>query len=54
VHSKEQIRAWSESGGRSRLQHSQLGLNSSIVIQSDVPHAHPAREGWHWRAAFAM
>jgi hypothetical protein len=32
VHSNEQIRASSESGGRSRPQHSQLGLNSSILV----------------------
>ena len=32
VHSKVQIRASIESGGKSLLQHSQLGLNSSMVI----------------------
>jgi len=32
VHSKEQIRASSEAGGKSRSQHSQFGLNSSIVF----------------------
>jgi hypothetical protein len=31
VHSYEQIRASGESGGKSRSQHSQLGLNSSIL-----------------------
>ena len=31
VHSKEQIRASVESGGRSALQHSQLGLNWSMA-----------------------
>jgi hypothetical protein len=35
VHSKEQIRASGESGGKSRSQHSQLGLNSSIVTCSN-------------------
>jgi hypothetical protein len=34
VHSYEQIRASGESGGKSRSQHSQLGLNSSILVQS--------------------
>jgi hypothetical protein len=32
VHSNEQIVASAESGGRSRSQHSQLGLSESIVI----------------------
>ena len=32
VHSKEQMRATTESGGRSALQHSQLGLSSSIAF----------------------
>jgi len=32
VHSKEQIRASSEAGGKSRSQHSQFGRNSSIVF----------------------
>jgi hypothetical protein len=32
VHSKEQMRATAESGGRSALQHSQLGLSSSIAF----------------------
>jgi hypothetical protein len=32
VHSKEQIRASGEAGGKSRSQHSQFGLNSSIVV----------------------
>jgi hypothetical protein len=32
VHSKEQMRAMAESGGRSALQHSQLGLSSSIAV----------------------
>jgi hypothetical protein len=32
VHSNEQIRASSEAGGKSRSQHSQFGLNSSIVV----------------------
>jgi hypothetical protein len=32
VHSKEQMRAMAESGGRSTLQHSQLGLSSSIAF----------------------
>jgi hypothetical protein len=31
VHSKEQIIASGASGGRSRLQHSQLGLSSSMM-----------------------
>jgi hypothetical protein len=31
VHSNEQIRASCESGGRSRSQHSQLGLSFSIA-----------------------
>jgi hypothetical protein len=35
VHSKEQIRASSEAGGKSRSQHSQFGLNSSIVVLSE-------------------
>jgi hypothetical protein len=35
VHSKEQIRASGESVGKSRSQHSQLGLNSSIVTQPE-------------------
>jgi hypothetical protein len=35
VHSKEQIRASGEPGGRSRSQHSQLGLNSSIVVRPE-------------------
>jgi hypothetical protein len=34
VHSLEQIRASSEWGGKSRSQHSQLGLSSSILVQS--------------------
>ena len=34
VHSKVQIIASSEEGGRSLSQHSQFGLNSSINIQS--------------------
>jgi hypothetical protein len=34
VHSYEQFRASGESGGKSRSQHSQLGLNSSILVQS--------------------
>jgi hypothetical protein len=32
VHSKEQIIAWVESGGRSRSQHSQFGRSSSIFV----------------------
>lgn len=32
VHSKEQMRATAESGGRSALQHSQLGLSSSMAF----------------------
>jgi hypothetical protein len=32
VHSNEQIRARSDSGGRSRSQHSQLGRSSSTVL----------------------
>jgi hypothetical protein len=32
VHSKEQIRASNEAGGKSRSQHSQFGLNSSIIV----------------------
>ena len=32
VHSNEQIRASAESGGKSALQHSQLGLSCSIVL----------------------
>jgi len=32
VHSNEQIRASSEPGGKSRSQHSQLGLNSSMLM----------------------
>jgi hypothetical protein len=35
VHSKEQIRASGESSGKSRSQHSQLGLNSSIVTRPE-------------------
>jgi hypothetical protein len=35
VHSKEQIRASGESGGKSRSQHSQLGRNSSIFVQPE-------------------
>ena len=37
MHSKEQIRASSDAGGKSRSQHSQFGLNSSII----VPHERP-------------
>ena len=33
VHSKEQMRASSDAGGRSRSQHSQLGLRSSMVVR---------------------
>jgi hypothetical protein len=44
VHSKEQIIASLESGGRSRLQHSQLGFMSSIVF-------HPLVWGNHSRQA---
>jgi hypothetical protein len=36
VHSNEQMRAWVESGGRSVLQHSQPGLNSSITYSFKV------------------
>ena len=49
VHSNEQIRA-SDSGGRSRSQHSQLGLSSSIHASS-IRHASIAREPEHLQAA---
>jgi hypothetical protein len=34
VHSNEQMRACSKSGAKSRPQHSQLGLSSSMVVSS--------------------
>jgi hypothetical protein len=37
VHSKVQISAFVESGGRSRPQHSQLGLSSSIAYPLAIP-----------------
>jgi hypothetical protein len=41
VHSKEQMRASSEWGGKSRSQHSQLGLSSSIVTCSNAAYSRP-------------